>query len=881
MKPGNLLWALSCVALLTNCDPSKKIYSGEEYQGSADTSYTDNYEDDYYDYTYDEDAYGYEDPDVEDYGYELSPWSDETYRATTTRTHDLIHTMLDVSFDWEQARLNGTAVLTLSPYFYSTQTLVLDAKGMDLHRIALVEGNNKKDLSFSYDSLQVIIDLGREFTREETYRIYIDYTAKPNELPEGGSAAITSDKGLYFINNDGSDPNKPMQIWTQGETEASSCWFPTIDKPNERTTQEIFITVDRKYRTLSNGTLLTSYLNDNGTRTDHWKMDKPHAPYLFMMGVGEFSVVKDTWRDLEVSYYVEPAYEQYARNIFGNTPEMMTFYSELLGVDYPWSKYSQIVVRDYVSGAMENTTATVHGEFVQQTDRELLDESWEDIVSHELFHQWFGDLVTCESWSNLPLNESFATYGEYLWREYKYGREDADEHLLQDYLAYMNEAESKKVDMIRFDYEDKEGMFDSHSYAKGGCILHMLRKYMGDEAFFAGLNKYLVDNQYSAVEIHDLRLAFEEVSGEDLNWFFNQWFLNSGHPILNVSKSYSDGLLTLQIEQVQWDAPVYVLPLDVDIYVDGKVDRQRMVVDRNVQEFTIALSSAPDWVDIDGENMLLAEINYTLDEEEKLFAYANGAFLDRYTLVSGSIEGQTYVDVDMEIIIDALDDPFWAIRELAVSNIYPNEYLPFIIENILAIATEDEKSAVRAAAVGRIADLDIEDEKKRQIALTATADSSYLVMGEGLMLLSAVDSEQALQVARKYMFEKNINIRIAVWEILSTEGNPKDNDYFLEMFRQYTGWESYYLMIYYQEFLKHQTDLDIIRKGADQFRKIGENASSAENWIAFFANSFLGGLYEYYNEMMDQQAPDVQETWQAAMEYIQEQLNNMSMGWEE
>jgi aminopeptidase N len=278
--------------------------------------------------------------------------------------------------------------------------------------------------------------------------------------------------------------------------------------------------------------------------------------------------------------------------------------------------------------------------------------------------------------------------------------------------------------------------------------------------------------------------------------------------------------------------------------------------------------------------MLLAEINYSPEEEEKLFAYAHGAFLDRYTMVSESIEGQTYVDADMEIIIDALDDPFWAIRELAVSNIYPNEYLPFITDNILALATEDEKSAVRAAALGRVADLDIDEERKLKLALAATGDSSYLVMGEGLMLLSTLDSEQALQVAREYMFEKNLNIRIAVWEILSTEGNPKDNDYFLEMFRQYTGWESYYLMIYYQEFLKHQTDLYIIQKGADQFRKIGENAS-ADNWIAFFANSFLGGLYEYYNEMMDQQAPDVQETWQAAMEYIQEQLNAMSMGWEE
>jgi len=328
MTSNNLLFATAMLLIVTSCDPTKKIYQSEEYNGTVDTSYVDNYEYDYYDTTYEEeDSYGYDDPDVEEPYFSLSPWSNETYRATTTRAHDLIHTSLSVSFDWSKAYMNGKASLTLRPYFYATNTLILDAKGMDLHRIALVEGNNKKDLKYTYDSLQIIIDLGREFTRDETYTVYIDYTAKPNELPEGGSAAITSDKGLYFINNEGKDAKKPMQIWTQGETEASSCWFPTIDKPNERCTQEIYITVESKYRTLSNGTLLTTYLNNDGTRTDHWKMDKPHAPYLFMMGIGEFAIVEDTWRDLKVDYYVEPEYVQYADAIFGNTPEMMTFFS--------------------------------------------------------------------------------------------------------------------------------------------------------------------------------------------------------------------------------------------------------------------------------------------------------------------------------------------------------------------------------------------------------------------------------------------------------------------------------------------------------------------------------------------------------------------------
>jgi aminopeptidase N len=300
-------------------------------------------------------------------------------------------------------------------------------------------------------------------------------------------------------------------------------------------------------------------------------MDLPHAPYLFMMAIGEFAIVKDKWRDREVNYYVEPKYEIDARAIFGNTPEMMEFFSKKMGVDYAWPKYSQVVVRDYVSGAMENTSATIHGEFVQQTAREMIDRNNEDIVSHELFHHWFGDLATCESWSNLPLNESFATYGEYLWNEYKYGRDIADIGLESDLKSYLDESKMKQEHLIRFYYENREDMFDRHSYAKGGTILHMLRKYLGDDAFFAGLKLYLTNNSFKSAEVHDLRLAFEEVTGEDLNWFFNQWFLNQGHPKLSINYNWDAATMSQQItvEQLQDlnTTPLYKLPVPVHEFI--------------------------------------------------------------------------------------------------------------------------------------------------------------------------------------------------------------------------------------------------------------------------------------------------------------------------
>ena len=278
--------------------------------------------------------------------------------------------------------------------------------------------------------------------------------------------------------------------------------------------------------------------NADGTRTDYWKMDLPHAPYLFFMGVGDYAIVKDSYKGKEVSYYVEKEYAPVARKIFGNTPEMIEFFSKITGVHYPWVKYSQIAGRDYVSGAMENTTATIHQEGAQQDARQLIDGNiWEGTIAHELFHQWFGDYVTAESWSNLTLNESFADYSQHLWDEYKYGKDAGDAENYQGMQGYLQSGSESK-DLVRFFYADKEDMFDQVSYQKGGRILHMLRNFVGDSAFFKSLNLYLTTNKFKSAEAHQLRLAFEEVTGHDLNWFFNQWYYGNGHPNVDISYNY-------------------------------------------------------------------------------------------------------------------------------------------------------------------------------------------------------------------------------------------------------------------------------------------------------------------------------------------------------
>ena len=764
---------------------------------------------------------------------------ERVYRPEETKIFDLIHTKLEVSFDWQNKYLNGTATLQLKPYFYSQNTLNLDARGFDIHQIFLIDSSGKSPLEFSYDKEVLSIKLDKEYTRNDDLFVEIKYTAKPYELEAGGSEAISSDQGLYFINADGSDPEKPQQIWTQGETEANSAWFPTIDAPNQRTTQEMYITVDEKFTTLSNGILVYSQLNEDGTRTDYWNMEQSHAPYLFMMAIGEYAIVSEKWEGMDVSYYVEPAYEQYAKAIFGNTPEMLSFFSNKLDYKYPWRKYSQVVVRDFVSGAMENTTASTFMEALQVTDRELLDENWDKIIAHELFHHWFGDLVTSESWANLTLNEAFANYSEYLWVEHKYGIDEADYNGLDELTQYLNEAKEKQVDLIRFYYDDREDMFDSHSYAKGGRILHMLRKYVGDEAFFASLSTYLKQQEFSDVEVHDLRLAFEEVTGEDMNWFFNQWFLASGHPVLSVTHEYEEGTLTFNVEQQQnfETTPVYKLPLYIDIYHGDEKERFAIVVDEAVEEFEFELPSAPSLVDFDAEKQMLGEIFYDKSIEELIFQYNNTEkFLSRFEAVSGLTEF-VQNDTARTVVLSALNDPFWAIRQEAINAFdeYSGNDSISIMDTIAVISAQDNKSLVRADALAILASNNA--DKYKQEFVRGLKDPSYAVVGASLYgygLTSATD--------KKTIFEshediKNINTLVPVADFYALEGTSQKFDWFKKSIEENKGLEQYYLLQYLGQYLM-KMPVDIQKEG---FLLLKEYALNSEAYYVRLA-AFQGLL---------------------------------------
>ena len=674
------------------------------------------------------------------------------YRETATKINNLVHTKLELKPDFSKSYLYGKAWLTLKPHFYPTDSLNLDAKGMEIKKVSLIKGGTQIPLTFDYDDWNLRIKLDKTYKSNESYIIYIDYTAKPDEFEEKyGNGAMLGIKGMYFINPKGEEKDKPTQIWTQGETESSSAWFPTIDKTNQRCTQELTVTVENKYVTLSNGKLASQQKNADGTRSDYWKMELPHAPYLFFLGVGDYAVIKDSWRGKEVNYYVEHEYKSVAKKIFGNTPEMMTFFSKITGVDYPWIKYSQITGRDYVAGAMENTTATIHQESAQQDARELVDgNSWEGTIAHELFHQWFGDYVTTESWSNLTLNESFADYSQTLWEEYKYGKDAGDAENYQGMQGYLQSGSDKK-ELVRFHYKTREDMFDAVSYQKGGRILHMLRNYVGDSAFFKSINNYLTTNKFKSAEAHQLRLAFEEVTGRDLNWYFNQWYFGSGNPNADIDYVYDDaaGKATVIVKQTQKGDKIFKLPLAIDIYNGTNKVRYNVWANNAIDSFSFNYTKRPDLINVDAEKIMLwmKKDNKTLDNYIHQYRYA-GNYMDRREAIdyaSKKLDDPKAV----ELLKTALNDKYQGLRSFAISKVdLKKEALKNSVETILVdLAKKDKYATVRAAAIQKLGDY----KKPEYMALfkSAVNDSSYTVAGNALVALGKTDAAVASAIAKQ------------------------------------------------------------------------------------------------------------------------------------
>ncbi len=522
---------------------------------------------------------------------------------------------------------------------------------------------------------------------------------------------------------------------------------------------------------------------------------------------------------------------------------MIKFYSEkVTGVEYPWSKYSQMVGRDYVSGAMENTTATLHGERSQQNARELTDgNNWESTIAHELFHQWFGDYVTAESWSNITVNESFADYSEYLWNEYKYGMDAAlDDNYAQMQRYFSNPADAKK-DLVRYYYSDKEDVFDNVSYPKGGRILNMLRHYVGDSAFFKSLNLYLTTNKFGNGNPDKLRLAMEQVSGKDLHWYFNQWYYGSGHPKVGITYAYdaTNKKASVFIKQTQAGDKIFKLPIDIDIYSGFEKKRSTVWMENKVDTFTFNVKSKPDLINVDGDKYLLWEKkdNKTTAEFIHQYKYAKN-FVDRREVIDYVSKHKAEPDA-YDLIKEGLNDPYYKIRERVLTLIAKDTLDAATLAKVEKIAATDDHRTTRSFALNVL--IQSHDKKYLPLYVKAATDSSYTVAGVALDGVIDLDEAKAISLLPSLQKDAKGRLKEAVDAIsMLTKGDVDFNELFGNYINVKGLQERFGATFNFVDYLAKVTTTDNFKKGVDEV--IAFRDKVAQYGVAPQINNALQGM---------------------------------------
>lgn len=702
-----------------------------------------------------------------------------------SRDYDVRHIALDLKFDWNKEQVLGTAQITLAPLVPDLKTISLDAGLMTINAVKLTDG---KALAFQYDEKEsrLNVTLDRVYRIGEAVSFTIDYRTTgeivPNTLGFGGGG------GLKFIKPGTDNPNRRRQIWTQGETDYNRFWFPSYDSPNDFRTSEIKATVEKPLIVISNGKLLETKDNGDDTQTFHWKMDVPYANYLTSIVVGEYAEIKGEYQGIPVSSYVFPNEAKEGAATTKKLPAMVKFFSEKTGVKYPYVKYAQTMAEGF-SGGMENITATTMTPTMIYDERELLDTDSESLQSHELAHQWFGDYVTTREWSDIWLNESFATYFQALWHEESKGR---DYFLYSDirgnqqsYIAAWNQGQRRPI--VTKNYTNADALFDAYAYPRGGAVLHMLRRHLGDELFFKSVNHYLVTNANKPVQTEQLRIAIEETTGQSMDWFFDQWLYKMGHPVFEVTQSYDEAKkqLVLNVKQTQKidlknEYPqIEFFQTYVDVEIDGDV--QRVWIEPKAENiFTFNAAQKPQLVNFDYEGTLIKEVKFEKPIDELIYQLKNDKdvlgrawALNRLT---DRRKANNTTDAEKGKILTALNqtiagEPFWAIRRDAVQAVTgaggfapPNAPPPPVFDQatigVLTGATKDKHSLVRAAAISSLGLL--KDAKYAEIFSAALGDQSYGVIDAAAIALANTKDARAYEALNKLVETNSWKDRVRI-----------------------------------------------------------------------------------------------------------------------
>lgn len=517
---------------------------------------------------------------------------------------DAQHYVLRVSFNRAARSVNGDTTVILKPLAEGFTTFDLDAVGLSFTSVKLEPAGT--DLKHTQIAGGVRIVLDRSYGPTDTISVRLKYTATPK-------------KGIYFVDAE-TDPRRVLhsdQIWTQGEPEEARHWFPSFDFPSDKATTEEYITVDADETVIGNGEFLGKSDAADGKVTWHYKMPVAHSTYLVSFVVGKYARIDDNSGSVPLAYYVYPGKEDTGRRAFSQTSKMIPVYEKVTGVKFPYNKYDQTIVASFQFGGMENITATTMADTeIFFGDFDFGKDVVTDLVSHELAHSWFGDLVTCRNWAELWLNEGFATYMEAVYRENTNGREDYMRKVRFDAATFLADdaVTKRRHGLYNLRAGDPDKLFDNASvtYNKGGVVLHMLREQVGTEAFWKAVNAYLNKHKFGSVISTDLKAAMEEASGQDLVWFFDQWVYSSGSPKVTVRPVYStrSKTLTMTVTQTQKaDAIVpaaFRLPLDVAVKTVGGTENKSVDIRQRIEKITMKLPAKPKSVEFDPSGKVLA-----------------------------------------------------------------------------------------------------------------------------------------------------------------------------------------------------------------------------------------------------------------------------------
>ena len=512
------------------------------------------------------------------------------------RTYDVQNYILRVSFDRDKKTVFGDTIVQLKPLKDNFNRVELDAAELKFTSVRFDGGD--KELKYRTSGEKIIVELDKNYAPDDLISLRFVYSTKPR-------------KGVYFVDAvKGKDTiAHSAQIWSQGETEEAHFWFPSYDFPDDKAASEEYITVQKEETAIGNGELIEAKDNADGTKTFHFKMSVPHSTYLTSFVVGVYTRLGGVYKNIPLGIYMYPGTESLARNKFGKTDEMMRVYEELTGISFPYNKYDQTIVADFNFGGMENITATT------MADTEILlnsDDIVTDLVSHELAHSWFGDLVTCRNWAELWLNEGFATYMEAAYREKISGRTEYLRKIREDAAQFIvSEAVNKnKHGLYNQLARPDDSVFDTTTYQKGGAVIHTLRETVGTEVFWKAINIYLNRHKFQNVETADLQRAMEEVSGANLNQFFRQWVYGGGYPKLNVRQNYNPAnkQLTLTVSQTQTadklTPEAFIMPLEVVITTANGTKNEKIEIKKREEIFTFKVDNAPTKIEFDKDEKI-------------------------------------------------------------------------------------------------------------------------------------------------------------------------------------------------------------------------------------------------------------------------------------